>query len=655
MGLKAALFPDRMYKLRIMITKEKSDKLVELLSELQSFEPSEPKVPFGKPIEWARHDLLVAMDHLNKLEHYFEYFELSVFPEPDRAYKFKSWKEAAEEAFRRAAEIEKEFEERLERVKEIESKIFELSALLSKPQLVPGEAVKKLKEIVGDMVVEKLPSDLQSDLVVLDATAKELLKLTEEFVRKLALKLIKVLEEEKRDVFEEARMWALDNEDKIADTYALLKTVESALTVLSKARETNYVTYFEGYVPESKLVRTIKRVEELLENTGFALVHQVDLDEETPPTYVKIENDKVETALKVENIYGAPNPREFVPATIMAFTLPFIYMFMFPDWGHALVLYVFGWGLLNRKNWALAVFKPFGLKRFTEGTEFLGKLMVILGTASIITGWLAGEFFGPLIGESPIDPAIWLWKGLGLHTPPMTFEIHYLGNTVLKYVLLSITIGYFHLLIGHLIGIINELRFGRKWKAYHYVLPFMIMYLAAGAPFVAGFFASGCGSNIQQMMYLTGKFFSEWMFDMKAGTIGPLLVVFILALLWRGYGIHLELVHEHGKSEASILGMELFDNFLLVVSNTVSYLRIMALALAHWGLVFAFQVIGQIGGPVLLVILYVLANILVIMLEGLISFIHDIRLHFYEWFTKFYIDRGKMFEPARQVARVRIE
>lgn len=638
-----------------MVIKEKADKLVELLGELQSFEPAEPKVPFGRPIEWARHDLLVILDHLNKFEQYLEYFELSIFPEPEQVYKFKSWKEASEEAIRKAKEVEKEFEERLSKIKEIEGKIFELSALLSKPQLVPGEAVKKLKEIVGDMVVERLPAELQTDLVVLDATAKELLKLTEEFVRKLALKLMKVLEEEKRGIFEEARLWALDNEGKIADTYALLKTVESSLKVLSKARETEYVIYIEGYVPESKVARTLRRIEELIGEGGFALVHQVDLDEETPPTYVNIENDKVETALKVGNIYGAPHPNEFVPAVIMAFTLPFIYMFMFPDWGHALVLYLFGWGLINRREWALAVFKPFGLRRFTEGTDFLGKLMIILGSASIITGWLAGEFFGPLIGESPIDPAIWLWKGLGLHSPPLTFEIHYLGDTVLKYVLLSITIGYFHLLIGHLIGIINELRFGRKWKAYHYVLPFMIMYLAAGAPFVAGFFASGLGSDIEQMMYLSGKFFSEWMFDMKAGTIGPLLVVFILALLWRGYGIHLELVHEHGKSEASILGMELFDNFLLVISNTVSYLRIMALALAHWGLVFAFQVIGEIGGPVLLAILYVLANILVIMLEGLISFIHDIRLHFYEWFTKFYNDRGRMFEPVKQVARVRIE
>ncbi len=654
MCLKASLFPDRMFKLRLVLPKNVVDKTVETITELGSYEPADVKSAFGENIEWARHDLLVVTDHITKLESFFEYFELSIIPEPDKTYKFKSWREAAQEAVKEAKEIEAEFEERMNKIREIETKMFEVSALLSKPHTLPEEMAKKLKEVAGLIALSEIPKDLQSDLTVLDAAAKELIKLTEEFVRQLALKILKELEEEKKIIFEDARAWAFENEEKIKHVYGLLKTVESALKVLAKGKETDHFVYLEGYVHESKLKRTLKKLEEIVKDNGFLVAHIVDMDKETPPTYVKVESEAVKTALNVENIYGAPNPRELVPALIMAFTLPFIYMFMFPDWGHALVLVLFGWGLVNRKNWALAVFKPFGVKRFTSGTDFLGKIMMLVGSASILTGWLAGEFFGPLIGESMVNPAMWLWKGLGM-VPPLTFELHYLGDTVIKYVLLSITIGYFHLLLGHLIGIVNELRFERKWKAVHYVLPFMIMYLVAGAPFVAGFFASGCGANIQQMMYLSGKYFSEWMFDLKAGTIGPLMVIFILALLWRGYGIHLELVHEYGKSSGSMLGMELFENFLLVISNLVSYLRIMALALAHWGLVFAFQIIGELGGPVMLVVLYFLANVLVIMLEGLVSFIHDIRLHFYEWFTKFYVDRGRMFEPARQIVRVRIE
>ncbi len=655
MCIKASLFPDRMYKVRLLIPKDVTDKVVEKITQLKSYEPAEIKVEFGEPIEWARHDLLVVTDHLVKLESYFDYFELSIEPEDfEEVITAKSWHEVAETASESAKKIEETFEKYLNQIRAIEAKILEVGALLSKPLTLPKDIVEKLKDALGLIIAHEVPEDVKKDLTVLDLATKEALKLSAELVRKVALDIIKLLEEEKKLIFENARIWAMEYEAEIARTYGLLKTAENALKVLANGRQTEYFVYLEGYVPESMYRKTVKALSPMAEKEGMMLIHLVDLDEETPPTYVKIESQSAKTALEVENIYGPPNPRELVPAAIMALTLPFIYMFMFPDWGHALVLVLFGWGLVNRKNWALSVFKPFGVRRFSKGTEFLGRVMMLVGTASIITGWLSAEFFGPLVGESMADPAMWLWHSLGM-VPPLSFGLEHLGDTVIKYVLLSITIGYFHLLIGFIIGLINEVRFGRKWKALHYVFPFMLMYLTAGAPFVAGFLASGCGANVQQMLYLSGKYFNEWMFNLRTGYIGPLFIIFILALLWRGYGIKLELEHEHGKAEGSIIGMELFDNFLLVISNTISYVRIMALALAHWGLVFAFQVIGALGGPALLVILYVLANILVIMLEGLVSFIHDLRLHFYEWFTKFYIDRGKMFEPVSQVVRVRIK
>jgi len=653
-SIKAALFPDRMYKVRMLVPKDKADKLVEQIVKLGSYEPADIKVEFGKPIEWARRDLLVINDHLSKLEHYFDFFELSIEPEFAEPLKAKSWEEAAKKAIERAKKIEQEFERFANKIKEIEAKIFDVSTIISKPLALPKDVIEKLKEAFGLIVSQEIPDEVKKDMAVVDLATKEALKLSAEVVRKLAIEIIKLLEEEKKMVFEEARAWASDYELEISSTYGLLLTVKNALQVFAKGRESEYFIYLEGYVPESFFKRTLKVIKEYVAEVGFALVHVVDYDTEKPPTYVRVEGSAAKTAYDVENIYGPPDPREFVPAAIMAFTLPFIYMFMFPDWGHALVLVIFGWGLLHRKGWALAVFKPFGVKRFTKGTEFLGRVMMLVGTASIITGFLSAEFFGPLIGESYIDPAMWLWHSLGM-VPPLSFGLEHLGDTVIKYVLLSITIGYFHILIGFIIGLINEVRFGRTWKAIHYVFPFMLMYLTAGAPFAAGFIASGFGSNIEQMMYLTGEFFNTWMFNLRTGYIGPLFIIFILALLWRGYGIKLELEHEHGKAEASIIGMEMFDNFLLVVSNIISYVRIMALALAHWGLVFAFQVIGEIGGPVLLAILYVLANIMVIMLEGLVSFIHNLRLHFYEWFTKFYNDRGKLFEPAVQHAPVIIE
>jgi hypothetical protein len=62
MCLKASLFPDRMFKLRLVLPKNVVDKTVETITELGSYEPADVKSAFGENIEWARHDLLVVTD-----------------------------------------------------------------------------------------------------------------------------------------------------------------------------------------------------------------------------------------------------------------------------------------------------------------------------------------------------------------------------------------------------------------------------------------------------------------------------------------------------------------------------------------------------------------------------------------------------------------
>jgi V/A-type H+-transporting ATPase subunit I len=111
------------------------------------------------------------------------------------------------------------------------------------------------------------------------------------------------------------------------------------------------------------------------------------------------------------------------------------------------------------------------------------------------------------------------------------------------------------------------------------------------------------------------------------------------------------------KSVETSFGQRVFESGDLVtrlLSNTISYTRILALLMAHWALILVvYTVAGLIGSASILTLILsgliiVAGNIFVLALEGLIVFIHTMRLHFYEWFSKFYMGNGTEFTPFRQ-------
>ncbi len=111
------------------------------------------------------------------------------------------------------------------------------------------------------------------------------------------------------------------------------------------------------------------------------------------------------------------------------------------------------------------------------------------------------------------------------------------------------------------------------------------------------------------------------------------------------------------QNEKTTFGQRLFESGDLVtrlLSNTISYTRILALLMAHWALILVtYTVVGLIGtasllGLVISGIIIVGGNMFVLALEGLIVFIHTLRLHFYEWFSKFYQGNGSEFKAFKR-------
>jgi len=77
------------------------------------------------------------------------------------------------------------------------------------------------------------------------------------------------------------------------------------------------------------------------------------------------------------------------------------------------------------------------------------------------------------------------------------------------------------------------------------------------------------------------------------------------------------------------------------ISNTASYGRILALGMAH----ALFSQIGLMGtGAMFWPVLAMVTLFMIIALEGILTFAHTLRLHWIEWFSKFYRGDGIPFE-----------
>jgi V/A-type H+-transporting ATPase subunit I len=243
--------------------------------------------------------------------------------------------------------------------------------------------------------------------------------------------------------------------------------------------------------------------------------------------------------------------------------------------------------------------------------------MAACGAAAIFAGLLFGEFFG-----IQLIPPLWF----------SPFE------NVFTFLIFSLAVGIAQITSGIVIEMVNFLFKRKVADALLTSLPKIAFYL--GAVYL-----------IVVYKLNLGVWFS-----------GPLLIIIVpIVFLIVGKPIYLSLaarrgkkIHKEAEDEVS---QRLFDGGDLVtrlLSNTISYTRILALLMAHWALILVvYTVAGLVGtssivGIIISGVVVVFGNIFVLALEGLIVFIHTLRLHFYEWFSKFYAGTGTQFNPFKQ-------
>ncbi len=421
------------------------------------------------------------------------------------------------------------------------------------------------------------------------------------------------LEREEREVLEELRKIAEAEMASLLRYQMFLsaaKRVDEANLNMLRTRKT-YV--FSGWVPEERMEEVRRAIEDATKGACVVSFREPE-EHELPPTLIR--NPPVTKPLEaLTTTYGIPNYREIDPTSIVALTFPFIFGFMFGDIGQGLVLVLAG------------LYVGFRVRRFGEKGRKLGRTLVLCGIMATFMGFVYGSMFGleaeAAHGESPMQ------KYLGFTVEPLKvplldrfFEGALLASPdrIMRAVYFSIYLGVLLLILGMVLNLINH-AIQRELK--HALL----------SPFgVPGIWALLGGSYI----VFVKKSFS--IPHVLGGVLLPVLLVFL----------HLLLVERQGMLVSAI---ETFENSMKYLTNTLSFLRITIIGVVHAALsMMMVQAMFALGDSLLnpaVLLVFIAGNVLIIVMEAFISFVHTLRLHFYEIFSKFYRANGVLFSPLR--------
>ena len=446
----------------------------------------------------------------------------------------------------------------------------------------------------------------------------ELKSVKKDVSKEISSKLEK-LTEEQRKVEQQVNEMVKKEGKYLTDLWINLRVNELFHKVQANFKSSSRTVIFTGWLPSSTKDRLTKKIRSACGNRCYLEWNEAQsknaIVDEVP---VRFNNPKALAPFQmlVSNFgvpkYGTIDPTPFVmPIYLVMFGL------MFADVGQGFVLAVLGY---------LGVYFLKG-KQDKQGLLQLCWLVVWCGCSSIFFGALFGSYFG-----FELLPPIW-FNFHGIVTG------HVSGSGVISDVfdILTITIyfGITVIVLGLVFNWVNIIR-EKKW---------MELVFDKGGILGGWIYAGG--------IYIASFMISHDYKEFPPGTVLFLLVGLPSLLLFIKEPYH---YLKHGPGENSNPAMA-FINFLMewivelleifsgYLSNTLSFMRVAGLGIAHVCLMISFFTLAGMTSGIGSVLILLLGNLLVIALEGLSAGIQALRLNYYEFFTKFFHGTGKLYTP----------
>lgn len=370
--------------------------------------------------------------------------------------------------------------------------------------------------------------------------------------------------------------------------------------------ETSSTITLLGWMPRNRIALLEVHLQKL--SKAIAVLKVKPDDGEEPPVLLK--NTKFTTPFEsVTGLYGLPLHYEIDPTMALS---PFFILFF------GLCLTDSGYGAVIALLFGGALFK-------TKQTIEEAPLLWLLFMSGIVTFFVSIPF-GGWFGLTPAQVPAALTKTVADGSLLFRGQVWDLskesGITFLQN--LSIVLGLTHLFFGMFLAGMHKWIHGKKAEAFW--------------------------QDFTNHILLGAIIFSVVAPESMAESKNYPLYAALLLMVWgKGYG--------HNVFLRPIMGLLGVINFGIgMLSNTLSYLRILALGLVTGALALAVnQVAVELGalfpiwiGIPVVVVIFVMGHLVSIALNTLGSFIHSGRLQFIEFFSQFFEGGGRMFSPFRR-------
>lgn len=360
-----------------------------------------------------------------------------------------------------------------------------------------------------------------------------------------------------------------------------------------------------GYLPQEEIPNIKNAVYDVTD--AVFMEFSEPTEEDTPPTLLK-NKGPAKAAEFVTNMYSAPDYREFDPNGFVFIFFMMFFGLIMADIGYGALLLIGGLIMLSRL-------------KIDNGFKKLVYIIAYGGAFTILFGALFGSCFG-----------FSLYQGV---LPDPTLSGNEGRTNVLIILLGCLALGLFQITVGYILKAVNSFRHGEIadsiFDALTWVL-FNIGFFFAVFNFITGYFDIPVAENVK-------NFFSTMTMPGVIMLGAGLVVAMVTA------GRKEKFIGKFTKGFGALYGI------INLLSDVLSYARLFGLMLS--GMIIAQQFngmgmdiiagggIGYVFGPLVMVV----GHAFNIAMGVLGAYIHDCRLQYIEFFSKFYTGEGELFTP----------